>query len=235
MTLSDLTIYFNKHPECKDVIALLKTIPEDILSRLVVSTSEPGTVLAYAGDNFHSVYIFLDGELKLSYELSDEFVYTFATLNAICFLGETETFTDHPVYKATISCHNICKYIVIPKSLFLNWIKRDVDTLYQMTSYFARKYTGQVRQDRTFLSASGEDRFIYLLLRYYDTSAKNGICHITTPKEALADEVCVSLKTISRCIASLKQNNLISTEGHHIVMNETQYNHLQDAYSYLFT
>lgn len=234
MTIDTLTSYISSDCEHVEIVEMLKTIPKDILNNLTVSTAEPETILAYAGDDFKNLYILLNGTIKLSYELNTEFIYTFATVKSINILGETETFTNYPVYKSTLTCHTVCHYIVMPKALFISWMKSDINVLYQMTAHIAQKYTDQVRQDRTFLSAAGEDRFIYLLVKYYDALAQHDVCCISTSKESLADEVCVSIKTISRCISGLKKEGLISTQGHNIVIGKKQYEQLKEKYECLF-
>lgn len=220
-----------KNAENKNLLKLLETIPADISRVLSVSTAQPDTVLAYAGDDFTTVYILLSGTIRLSYELNSEFSYEFASIKPLNILGETECFTNHPIYKASLICHTKCRYISMTKALFLSWMKNDSNALYCMTEYIAQKYTNQVRQDRILLSATGENRFIYLLFKYYNLHAIDGCCNITHPKESLADEICVSVKTISRCIAKLKEEKLISTKGHNLVITEPQYQALLKKYS----
>jgi CRP-like cAMP-binding protein len=205
---------------------ILKNMPDDILNTLALSFGQPDSVLAYSGDDFRHIYILLDGKMRLSYELNTEFTYTFAIVEDISILGETETFTQYPVYKSTITCATSCKYLVIPKAVFLSWMKKDNIALLTLTSMIAKKYSMQVRQDRTYLSASSEDRFIYLMIKYYESIAEDGVCTITTPKEYLADEICVSNKTISRNIAKLKSEGLLTTKGHHIIIRQEQYDRI---------
>lgn len=234
MKKETLLTYLPENAENPKLIEIIKNIPTDILNNLEVSTADPETVLAYAGDDFQNLYILLDGSIKLSYELNTEFIYTFAVVNAVNIFGETEIFTEYPYYKSTLICATKCHYIVISKALFLTWVKKDNAALFCLASHIAGKYTEQVRQDRIFLSAAGEDRFIYLLAKYYKALNQKGICQINTPKEMLADEICVSNKTISRSIAKLKKEGLISTQGHNIIITTKQYEMLLEKYDYLF-
>lgn len=213
---------------------ILKTMPDDILNTLALSFGQPDSVLAYSGDDFRHIYILLDGKMRLSYELNTEFTYTFAIIEGVSILGETETFTQYPVYKSTITCENSCKYLVIPKAVFLSWMKKDNFALLTLTSMIAEKYSTQVKQDRTYLSASSEDRFIYLMVKYFESIAEDGICTITTPKEYLADEICVSNKTISRNIAKLKNEGLLTTKGHNIIISQKQYDKILEEHEELF-
>ncbi len=233
MELEKLSSYVSKNAENKHLLAMLNTIPPDISRVLSVSTAEPDTILATAGDEFKTVYLLLNGSIRLSYELNQEFIYVFASIKAINILGETESFTNHPIYKASLVCHSKCHYISMSKALFLSWMKSDVNALFCMTEHIALKYTDQVRQDRILLSATGDNRFIYLLIKYYNIYATNGVCNITAPKENLADEICVSVKTVSRCISKLKNEKLIATKGHNLVITEKQYHALQDKYNAL--
>jgi len=230
MEFEKLLSYIPADAENRYLLDILKTIPPDIARVLSVSTAETGTVLAYAGNEFNTVYLLLSGVIHLSFTLNSEFIYVFASIKAINILGETESFTHHPIYKASVVCHTKCQYIAMSKDLFLNWMKSDPSALYRMTEHIAGKYSNQVRQDRILLSASGENRFIYLLIKYYHIHSEDGVCKISTPKENLADEICVSVKTISRCIAKLKEERLISTRGHDLVLTQSQFEELDRRY-----
>ena len=232
MTKEELMRSIPSESHGSPLAGILKTMPDDILNTLALSFGQPDSVLAYSGDDFRHIYILLDGKMRLSYELNTEFTYTFAIVEGVSILGETETFTQYPVYKSTITCANSCKYLVIPKAVFLSWMKKDNIALLTLTSMIAEKYSTQVKQDRTYLSASSEDRFIYLMVKYFESIAENGICTIT--KEYLADEICVSNKTISRNIAKLKSEGLLTTKGHHIIISQTQYNKILKEHEELF-
>ncbi len=234
MTREDLMRAIPTTAQDSPVARILLTIPDEILNTLVLSFGQPDTVLAYAGDDFKNLYLLLDGKMSLSYEVNAEFTYSFAVLEAVSILGETETFTQHPYYKTTITCATSCKYLVVPKAVFLSWMRKDNAALLKLTAMIAEKYSTQVRQDRTYLSASSEDRFIYLMVKYYDSISEAGTCTIKTPKEYLAEEICVSIKTISRNIAKLKKEGLLSTNGHHLVISPNQYRRIKQEYAALF-
>ncbi len=234
MTKNELMRSIPREAYTTPLVNILEGMPDDILNTLALSFGQPGSVLAYSGDDFRHIYILLDGKMRLSYELNTEFTYTFAIAEGVSILGETETFTQYPVYKSTIACENTCKYLVIPKAVFLSWMKKDNHALFTLTSMIAEKYSTQVKQDRTYLSASSEDRFIYLMVKYYESIAENGVCTITTPKEYLADEICVSNKTISRNIAKLKSEGLLTTQGHHIIISQKQYDKIMEEHEELF-
>ncbi len=234
MTHEQLLSYIPEDQLDTPFVRVLANMPEDIISSMVATTAEPETVLAYAGDEFRNLYLLLNGTLKLSYELNMEFVYTFAFVDAVNILGETESFTHYPEFKATITCATRCQYIVLSRGVFLRWMKTDNDAIYYMATHVAQKYTTQVRQDRALLSASGEDRFLYLLVKYYDSLCRNGVCQIDTPKEQLADEICVSKKTISRSISKLKNQNLLTVSGHSLIVNKEQYEKILELYEDLF-
>jgi len=228
-----LAEFMGEGAENPHLAEILLEMPDEISRTLNISRAEPGAVLAYAGDPFHSVYMLLSGVIRLSYELNTEFVYTFASVRAVGILGETESFTGHPVYKATIICHTRCSYIAMPASRFLAWMRQDAKSLLQMTRYLVGKYSEQVRQDRILLSASGDNRFLYLLIKYYGLYAENGICRIPESKENMAEEICVSVKTVSRCIGRLKAEDLLTVKGHNLIITRQQYRILSQRFNEL--
>ncbi|NCB94053.1 MAG: Crp/Fnr family transcriptional regulator [Clostridia bacterium] len=233
MDITTLKNYVTKDTEHTYFLQILENMPPEIARGITISTAPADTILAYAGEDFKTVYILLEGIIKLSYELNTEFIYSFASIRPFNILGETESFTNHPTYKASLICHTQCSYIAMPKNQFLTWMHSDINSLYHMTEHIAHKYTHQVRQDRTLLSATGEERFIYLLVKYFYANHIGGTCTISAPKEQLADEICVSIKTISRCIAKMKKDGLISSKGHNIVITRAQAESLEDQYSEL--
>ena len=72
------------------------------------------------------------------------------------------------------------------------------------------------------------------MVKYFESIAEDGICTITTPKEYLADEICVSNKTISRNIAKLKNEGLLTTKGHNIIISQKQYDKILEEHEELF-
>ena len=234
MTREELLHIVPEESKKSEMYEILKNVPNQILMEFNVCTGHEDTVLQYTGDEFKYLYILLSGHIKLSYELNTEFTYSYAVIPAVNILGETEAFAEYPYYKTTLSCADECKYLILSKALFRTWMQEDPKALWYIASSVSKKYSDQVRQDRTYLSASGEDRFIYLLSKYYNNTAKDKTCIITTPKEFLAEEICVSNKTISRSISKLKSSGLISVNGHNIVIDDSQYNEIHSRYSYLF-
>ena len=144
MTKEELMRSIPSEAQNAPLAGILKTMPDDILNTLALSFGQPDSVLAYSGDDFRHIYILLDGKMRLSYELNTEFTYTFAIVEGVSILGETETFTQYPIYKSTITCENSCKYLVIPKAVFLSWMKKDNIALLTLTSMIAEKYSTQV-------------------------------------------------------------------------------------------
>ena len=74
MTHEQLLSYIPEDQLDTPFVRVLANMPEDIISSMVVTTAEPETVLAYAGDEFRNLYLLLNGTLKLSYELNMEFI-----------------------------------------------------------------------------------------------------------------------------------------------------------------
>ena len=222
MEIEDIVSYVANPINQEYFKKLFLTMRKSLLSNLVISNRKAGEYFIHAGDSCKNIYILLNGEVRLLYELPAGINYSFDKIESPAFLGETETFSECPYYRASVICHTTCSYVVLTKLQFLDWMKSSNDALFIMITSITKKMAGQTKKDRTFLFSSGENRLIYLLLDYFEQNRKTNICKINISREKLAESSCLSIKTVGRCIANLKKHKLISQTGRTIYISREQ-------------
>lgn len=210
---------------------LFKTMPSAIAETCITCNGQKTKYLIRTGDACNMVYVLLKGKVRVCFELPNGINYTIAIFNAPSFLGETETFSGFPCFRASVIFETDCTYIAIPRAQFIKWMKTSSDALFTITTSITRKIAKQATRDRTFLFSSGESRLAYQFTQYYEISSKNDICKLNIQRSQLADEICLSVKTVNRCISKLKENNLICQKGRTITITKAQYERLLDFVS----
>ena len=208
------------------ITQLMAHMPDYLMERCSIRSVKPGSYLVQSGDTCRTVYILISGVVKIFYEMKNGIIYSFDKLEPPQLLGETESFSQFPYYRATVVCDTACKFIAIRKSDFLDWMKVDNEALYMLTVNITKKITKQTARDRSFLYYSGINKLAFQLSQYYEESSSNDICILKIPRYQLADETCMSIKTVNRCISKLKENGLITQNSRFISIDKKQYNAL---------
>jgi CRP/FNR family cyclic AMP-dependent transcriptional regulator len=207
-------------------IDLFKTMPSHLMADCRICSAGQGTTLIYAGDPCETVFILVSGTIKITSEFLNGIIYSFAKVYAPSFLGETESFSGFSYYRATVACETDCHYVAMSKNQFIKWMKSSNDALFTITTSITKKIAQQSARDRTFLFSSGESRLAYQFTQNYENNAQNDVCRIKIPRYQLADEICLSIKTVNRCIAKLREKNFFTQEGRVIIINKEQYQRL---------
>ncbi|TWH47912.1 Crp/Fnr family transcriptional regulator [Sporomusa sp. KB1] len=207
---------------------LLPLMPDELLQKSRLIERHKGNIMIRMGEAVESVYLLIDGEINIMNELPSGIIYSFAKLRAPGILGENESLANFPNYRATVVCETRCAFLYLSKHDFLTWMKKSPEALYRVTVQIIRKHAAQVTRDRTFLFATGETRLAYLLAKYYETKAANGICELNIPRSQLADEIGFCVKTVDRCVGKFKNLGMVGRRGMKITITDRQYRRLLD-------
>lgn len=229
-TVKNLIAGAKEEKACQWISGILQFMPENLQQKCRLVHRNKGAMLMRVGDEAQSVYLLIDGEVKIMNELPRGIIYALGNLRAPGILGENEVLTGIPYYRGTVMCETDCKFIYLSKNDFLLWMKKSHDALYRVTVQIIEKNLSQVSRDRVFLFSTGEKRLAYLLARYFEHKAEAGICVLHIPRSKLADEIGFCMKTVDRCIAKFKQLDMIGRHGAKITITKAQYTKLREYF-----
>lgn len=210
-------------PQRRYLVDLFRNLPASIEGRMIVLKAGAGDTLVRMQDKASTVYFLLEGRVRAQDEQYSGSVYAFAEFAAPSLFGEFEAFADCGFYRGTLICVTPCAFLTLPIQTFLEWMRKDHEALFMRTEQITRQLIGQASSERKFRFSPAYERVLFYLTDVYRKGQKKGICRIDASRQQMADEAGFCVKTIQRCLNTLKKRELISTEGRAIVIDPEQY------------
>ena len=109
---------FNSNIENEKVKSFIEKIPKNIKSKSKIKKIEKGKIVVLKGNKIESVYISCDGEMQVKNQFENGFVYSFASLNTIAYIGVMELMANQKTYSSTLQATTECTILEIPKCDF---------------------------------------------------------------------------------------------------------------------
>ncbi len=214
----------------KELTQLMKQMPIHVRERLFYKKYEPNSVLFYKGDNLDYIYLLFRGEVQIANMFNNGSVFVIDRKNGISFIGEQTVLADENHASVTATALSESEFIVIRRTDFLHWLKVDHSfALYLLHCLAARNYRNSLDS-----GAKGYYSKRLLLERYLCTQferQKNSRIVISIKRQELADTIGMSLRSLERSLSELKGESLLSVERRSIIINQHQYNILQEKIS----
>lgn len=208
------------------LLELTRSLAEEQEAQAHILRLPAGKTLLRAQDDAVSVYILLMGEVEALKEQENGVVYAFAKFKAPDLFGEFEAFAESCSYRSTLFCITNCMLAVLPREVYLAWMRSDAEVLFQRTQHITRQLVHQAGAERNFFFYTGVQRFRVYLSQMWETEQKNGVLRLRATRSQMADETGFCVKTIQRALNSLREQGLLTLEGRTIVIDEEQYRKL---------
>ena len=138
-------------------------------------------------------------------------------------MGGMEVLMRLPKYRTTLTTATNCNMVRIPRAQYEQWLLNDLEALKHESGLACEYLLEQARLARAYLFLQGADRLAMLLVSKYEKYAKGGVYYARSNRQGLANEAGLSLKTTTRSIKRLTEENLITLYEHSLSVNEEQY------------
>lgn len=230
MLLEELLI---KVPE---LYSYIENMPASIKNKYVIKTIPVGTVVHQKNDPLDYFAIVCVGEYRVINEFENGNVFMIEKNEPIDFIGEVTILAGMPTTSVTIETLTDCIVLQISRNDFEYWITVDNQFLRLVSQKVAFKLyrSSYNRGARLFYPA------IFFLMEYVVKYAKMQNIQegqkitIHKTRELLAEELCMTTKTLNRNVKKLKEQNLISIYKGKICVQYMQYQMLlKEMYSTL--
>ncbi len=199
------------------------TAPEWILSSLKLMKLKKDQVFIREGDPVDAIHLLITGVVKaIDYRFYGN-TYDYMWFYPVNSFGGLEVLLEQELYQTTLSTVTPCTILVIPRSIFEQWIKSDIRVMGMEAKVMGKFLLEEVKRERIFLFMQGSDRLIYTLMNIYVHTASHKSCTIALTQQNLADSTGLSVKTISRSLRELEQYGHIHRLGNKILISEEQY------------
>ncbi len=219
MTIDDV---LKKVPELKEYI---QSMPDDIRQRCVVKVHPPGYIIHQKDAPLDYFGIVASGEHRVINEFENGNFFMIERNEPIDFIGEVTILAEKPRTSVTIETTTESTIIYMSRKDFEYWISRDIHFLRLVSRKVAFKLYRSSYNRGAKLFYPPHFLLLDFLTRYANANGIRQKGQITVPltRQELYEEIGVTVKTINRTIARLKDDGIIKLEKGKITMTLEQY------------
>ncbi len=214
----------NETPETQKTLnTLFNGFPKTTPVRTV--TLSPGECCMHQGDTEWDVYVLLSGRVDLYTHQIDYSIYTLRDFIPYAFFGHYETLADVETIIADVMAKTECRFLVFSKDAYIDWVQSDMSILIEQMQSSMRTLILQGDRDRNNLTLDSEVRLALFLLRYGEQAGLNDDDKAVTVElthREIADGTGLSLRTITRVIAKLRDDDFIGNKRGKITITPDQ-------------
>ena len=109
----------------EEVKSFINEIPVYIKDNCKIVNFNKSHLVTCTGENIEKIYISLDGKMKVKNKFANGFVYNFAEIDSISYIGVMEIMADENIYSSTLETTTECIVIEMEVEDFKNWIIND--------------------------------------------------------------------------------------------------------------
>lgn len=201
----------------------------NFLNTSKIITIKPNERFVSTGEDLDNIWICISGTVKVMEEFESGETYIFTQFSAPEIFGEMEALAGIPKYRASLVTVTKSVFIVGSAKEYTQWLKEDVDILYERTQYLLKRVMDEGRSNRAYLLLSGIERIkLYIIDRCSHCQGEE-VCVIQNTRQQIADETGYSVKTVNRVIKKLNEQELLRVKGQRILISKDQYERLLEG------
>lgn len=218
MTLDDV---LKKVPELSDYV---KTMPDKIRERCVVKVHPPGYIIHQKDAELDYFGIVAAGEHRVINEFENGNVFMIERNEPIDFIGEVTILADMPRTSVTIETTTESIIIYMSRKDFEEWIAEDIYFLRLVSRKVAFKLYRSSYNRGAKLFYPPHFLLLDFLMRYAQTHPKKADGTIVLPmtRQEICEETGITVKTLNRTIARLKEDDVLGIYKGKIMMDAEQ-------------
>lgn len=209
----------------KDAKKFIEKIPSNIKLKCKIRIIEKGKIVVLKGNDIENVYVSCQGKMQVRNEFENGFVYSFASINPIAYIGVMEIMANKQNYSSTLQASTECIILEIPKSDFIEWITSDQELTLEVLHFVSKSMYEQSLKTGEVLAYPAICILITYLMNVFESEDKD-IAILEKTREEIGSILGFSIRTINRNLKILKEENLISVNRKSISITKEQFNRL---------
>ncbi len=214
-----------KQLENEQAKAFMEKIPENIKDRCKLKKIEKGKLLVLKGNNIENIYIHFQGKMQVKNEFENGFVYSFANIKPIAYIGAMEIMANKKTYSSTLQTTTECIILKMPKSDFKNWINIDQKFTLEVLHFVSKSMYEQSLKTGEVLAYPAICILTNYLINVFENEDKD-VVFLEKTREEIASILGFSVRTINRNLKELKDENLITVNRKGISITKEQFDKL---------
>lgn len=209
----------------KDAKKFIEKIPSNIKLKCKIRIIEKGKIVVLKGNDIENIYVSCQGKMQVRNEFENGFVYSFASINPIAYIGVMEIMANKQNYSSTLQTSTECIILEIPKSDFIEWITSDQELTLEVLHFVSKSMYEQSLKTGEGLAYPAICILITYLMNVFESEDKD-IAILEKTREEIGSILGFSIRTINRNLKILKEENLISVNRKSISITREQFNRL---------
>lgn len=211
-----------KYPAAKTYFEFM---PKELLERYTIRTFPPGYIIHQKDYPLNYFGIIVHGDHRVINEFENGNVFMIEKNEAVDFIGEVAIMAGMEKTSVTIETLTECVAFMISREDFEMWIANDMHFLRLIAREIAFKLyrSSYNRGAKLFYPPT------YLFMDYLLKSAEQGKIlekgsfKLSKTREEIREELGMTVKTINRTIAKLKEQQQINVSGGKVTLTLAQY------------
>lgn len=209
----------------KDAKKFIEKIPSNIKLKCKIRIIEKGKIVVLKGNDIENIYVSCQGKMQVRNEFENGFVYSFASINPIAYIGVMEIMANKQNYSSTLQTSTECIILEIPKWDFIEWITSDQELTLEVLHFVSKSMYEQSLKTGEVLAYPAICILITYLMNVFENEDKD-IAILEKTREEIGSILGFSIRTINRNLKILKEENLISVNRKSISITREQFNRL---------
>lgn len=211
-----------QNQQAKDFI---EKIPINIKNKCKLKKIEKGKLLVLKGNNIENIYIHCQGKMQVKNEFENGFVYSFANIKPIAYIGAMEIMANQKTYSSTLQTTTECIILKMPKTDFENWINTDQKFTLEVLHFVSKSMYEQSLKTGEVLAYPAICILTNYLINVFENEDKD-VVFLEKTREEIASILGFSVRTINRNLKELKDENLITVNRKGISITKEQFEKL---------
>lgn len=216
---------FSKYIKNEAAKNFIKRMPDCIKEVSSIRKIKKGKIVVLKEHYIEKIYIHCEGEMKVRNEFENGFIYDFAIIKPISYIGAMEVMATKEIYTSTLESITECIVVEIPKDSFVQWINTDHQLSLEVLHFVSKSMYAQSLKTGEVLAYPAICILINYLINVFE-SENNKEIFIDKTREEIASILGFSVRTINRNLKVLKDENLVTVNRKGIFITNRQYEKL---------
>lgn len=214
-----------KYLENQDAKDFIEKIPITIKNKCKLRKIEKGKLLVLKGNNIEYIYIHCQGKMQVKNEFENGFVYSFANIKPIAYIGAMEIMANKQTYSSTLQTTTECIILEMQKIDFKNWINTDHKLTLKVLNFVSSRMYEQSLKTGEVLAYPAICILTNYLINVFESQDKD-VVFLEKTREEIGSILGFSVRTINRNLKELKDENLITVNRKGISITKEQFDKL---------
>ena len=203
----------------------IEKIPINIKNKCKLRKIEKGKLLVLKGNNIEYIYIHCQGKMQVKNEFENGFVYSFANIKPIAYIGAMEIMANKQTYSSTLQTTTECIILEMAKVDFKNWINTDHKLTLKVLNFVSSRMYEQSLKTGEVLAYPAICILTNYLINVFESQDKD-VVFLEKTREEIGSILGFSVRTINRNLKELKDENLITVNRKGISITKEQFDKL---------